>query len=153
MPDSTLDQALPDWPRPDPQRGDETDAGDDNSSHARDAASLADRHGRAAALFAMRFDEVDRVLHGHDLLGGVVGDLAAELLLERHHQLDRVQAVGAEIVDEAGRLGDLGLIDAKMLDHNLFNSIGDIAHRSIPRVMYCLADWAFGPDGRTGRRA
>jgi hypothetical protein len=73
--------------------------------------------------------EVDRVLHGHDLLGGIVGNLAPELLLERHDQLDRVEAVRSEIVDEAGVVGHFRLIDAKMLHHNLFYSLGDIAHR------------------------
>jgi hypothetical protein len=36
-----------------------------------------------------------------DLLGRVVGDLDAEFFLEGHHQLDGVEAVGAQIVDEA----------------------------------------------------
>src|SRR5690242_6283307 len=77
----------------------------------------------------MRLDEVHGVFDGDNLLGGIVGNLAAEFLLERHHQLDGVEAVGSEIVDEAGILGDLGFIDAKMLHHNLFHSLGDIAHR------------------------
>jgi hypothetical protein len=66
-------------------------------------------------------DVVDGVLDGQDLLGGLVGNLAAELLLERHDQLDRVQAVGAQIIDEAGILGYLALVDAKMLDDDLLN--------------------------------
>ena len=35
------------------------------------------------------------------------GNLDAELFFERHHQLDGVQAVGAQIVDEGGLLGHL----------------------------------------------
>src|SRR5207237_7824258 len=76
----------------------------------------------------MRLDEADRVLDGNDLLGGVVRDLAAELLLEGHHQLDGVEAVGPQIVDETGVLGHLGLVDAEMLDDDLLDPIGDIAH-------------------------
>ncbi len=68
----------------------------------------------------MRFDERNGILDRHDLLGRVVGDLAAELFLERHDKLDRVQAVGAQIVDEAGVLGDLGLVDAQVLDSFCF---------------------------------
>ena len=34
-------------------------------------------------------------------LGGIVGNLNAEFLLERHDKLDVVKAVGAEIIYEA----------------------------------------------------
>src|SRR6266446_5312776 len=44
----------------------------------------------------VRFDEAHRVLDGDDLLGGVVGDLAPELFLECHHELDGVEAIGPE---------------------------------------------------------
>ena len=46
----------------------------------------------------------------------------AEFLLERHHQLDRVEAVGAQVVDEAGLLGDL-LLGAKVLDDDLLDAL------------------------------
>src|SRR5262245_59888679 len=46
--------------------------------------------------------ELDRIAHGLDALGRVVGNLAAELLLEGHHQLNGVQAVSAQVVNEAG---------------------------------------------------
>ncbi len=36
-----------------------------------------------------------------DLLGGVIGDLDFELFLEGHHQLNDIEAVRAQIVDEA----------------------------------------------------
>ena len=68
------------------------------------------------------------------VLGGIVGNLAAELLLERHDQLDGVEAVGAEIVDEAGVVGDLVGLDAEMLDDDLLHALCDVAHRSIPRL-------------------
>src|SRR5438105_11995421 len=78
---------------------------------------------------AVRLDEADGILDGDDLLGRIVRDLTAELLLERHHQLDRVETIGAEIVDKAGVLGDLSLIDPEMLNNDLLNPVGDIAHR------------------------
>src|SRR5579875_1133871 len=49
-------------------------------------------------------DIVDRILHGADLLGGILRDLHPERLLERHHKLHRVEAVSAQIIDER-RLG------------------------------------------------
>src|SRR6516225_3847363 len=77
---------------------------------------------------AVRFDEADRILHRHDLFGCVIRDLAPELLLEGHHQLDGVEAVGAQIVDEAGVFGHLRFVDAQMLDDDLFDPIGDVTH-------------------------
>src|SRR5215472_2668371 len=45
-----------------------------------------------AAWSAVRLDEADRVLHRDDLLCGIIGNLAAELFLERHDELDGVEA-------------------------------------------------------------
>src|SRR6187549_695483 len=42
---------------------------------------------------------VDGLLHRRDLLGLLVGDLALELFLERHHQLDVVEGIGTEVLD------------------------------------------------------
>src|SRR5262245_34774554 len=59
------------------------------------------------------------VLHGiadrENCLGRIIRDLDAEFLFERHHELDRVQAVCAEVIDEAGRLRNLVGFHAKML--------------------------------------
>src|SRR5215216_2498033 len=56
-------------------------------------------------------DEADRVADGLDLLGRIVGNLDAEFLFERHHQLDRIEGVGAQIVDELRIFLDLGGFD------------------------------------------
>ena len=45
----------------------------------------------------VRLDVVDRLLHGGDLLGFLVGDLGLELVFERHHELHGVERVGAEV--------------------------------------------------------
>src|SRR5690606_34376616 len=79
--------------------------------------------------------ELHSIADGQDVLGGIVRDLAPELLLERHHQLDRIQAVSAKIVDKAGVLGDLFGLDAKMLNHDLLHALCDIAHR-LPSCPY-----------------
>ena len=50
-----------------------------------------------------------------DLLGVLVGDLDPERLFEGHHELDRVEGVGAEVVHE-GSLADFLGVDAQLLD-------------------------------------
>src|SRR4029079_12863910 len=84
------------------------------------------RMGLGSALLGL--DELDGVLDGEDLLRGVVRDLDAELLLEGHDQLDRVQAVGAKVVDETGVGRDLRLFDAQVFDHDLLHAVFDVAH-------------------------
>src|SRR3546814_14056961 len=81
-----------------------------------------------AILALVRFDIVDRVLEGGDLFRRVVGDFDAEFFFERHHQLDDVEAVGAQIVDEARFFGDFVGVDAPMFADNIFNIFGRLAH-------------------------
>src|SRR5689334_3239232 len=89
----------------------------------------------------MRLDEADRILHGDDLLSGIIGDLTAELLLERHHELHGVEAVGAEVIDETRILGDLGFVDPQVLHDDLLNPIGDIAHNVYLNSWIELRSW------------
>src|SRR5579859_2205437 len=90
------------------------------------------RAARAAARrpyrLRMRLDEVDRILDGQDLLGGIVGNLTTEFFFEGHDQFHRVEAVRPQIIDEARRLGHLGLFDTQMLDNDLLNAFGDVRH-------------------------
>src|SRR5688572_2695547 len=53
--------------------------------------SVRSREAKPGSSARLRFDVVDRILDGLDLLGGVIGNLAAELFFERHHELDRIQ--------------------------------------------------------------
>ena len=78
-------------------------------------------------LALVRFDIVDRVLDGGDLFRRIVRDFDAEFFFERHHQFDDVEAVGAQIVDEARFLGDLVGFDTQMLDDDFLNLFGRIA--------------------------
>src|SRR5882724_8218714 len=89
-----------------------------------------DDRSTGASISGVLLDEGDGVFHGQDLLRRVVGNFAAEFLFERHDQLDRIEAVRAKIVDEAGALGYLRIIDAKMLDDDLFHALGDVTHSS-----------------------
>jgi hypothetical protein len=63
----------------------------------------------------VRVDVVDRFLHAGDLLGVLVGNLDAEFLFERHHELHRVERVGAEIVDKRRVRRDFFLINPELL--------------------------------------
>ncbi|EAT08572.1 acyl carrier protein [Sphingomonas sp. SKA58] len=73
-------------------------------------------------------DIIDRILDGGDLLGSVVGDFDAEFFFERHHQLDDIKAVCAQIVDEAGILGHLFGFYAQMLDDDFLYAIRGLTH-------------------------
>src|SRR5215831_6441682 len=77
---------------------------------------------------AVRFNKADRILDRYDLLGGGIRDFAPELLLKGHNELHGIEAVGAQIVDEASVFGHLRLVDAQMLDHDLFDPISDVTH-------------------------
>src|SRR2546422_6823270 len=53
-------------------------------------------HGTSGRRGRVRLQVVHRVADGLELVGFLVGDLEAELLLERHHQLDDVERIRAE---------------------------------------------------------
>src|SRR6185312_8326741 len=73
-------------------------------------------------------DVFDRVADRHNGFGGIIGNLDAELFFERHHQLDGVEAVGAQIFNEGRIVGDLVGIDIQMLDDDLLHAFRSIAH-------------------------
>src|SRR5688572_22116800 len=62
----------------------------------------------------VRVDVVDRFLDAGDLLGVLVRDLDPELFLEGHHELHRVERVGAQVVHEGRIRGHFLFIDAKL---------------------------------------
>src|SRR5919201_3653426 len=65
--------------------------------------------------FCVRFDVFDGFLDAGDLLGILVGDLDAELFLEGHHQFDRVQRIGAQVVHERCVGRHFFFVDAELL--------------------------------------
>src|SRR5438876_10632889 len=69
-------------------------------------------------------DVLDRFLHAGNLLGIFVRDLDAELFLERHHELDGVERIGAQVVDERGIRRDFFLVDAELLHDDALHFIG-----------------------------
>jgi hypothetical protein len=76
----------------------------------------------------MTFKEAYGIANGLDRLGGIVRDLNPKLFLESHHELNRVQAVRAQIIDEAGIFCHFIGFNAKMFDDDFFNAVRDIAH-------------------------
>src|SRR5689334_15090882 len=98
---------------------------------------VAERSARSA----VRLDEADGVLDRHDLLSRIVGNFTAKLFLEGHDQLDGIEAVRPQIIDKAGIFGHLGVVNAEMLDNNLLNPLGDVAHAMISLID--AADWLY----------
>src|SRR5205085_6361334 len=64
---------------------------------------------------------VVRVADALNLLGVLVGDFDAELLLEAHHQLDRVERVGPQVVNEARVRRHLVLVNAQLVNDDLLH--------------------------------
>ena len=56
------------------------------------------------------------------------GNFDVEFFFEGHHQLDVVEAVGAQVVDEAGLFGDLLRIGVEVLDDDLADAFEDVGH-------------------------
>src|SRR5262245_3483037 len=77
-------------------------------------------------------EELDGIADGLDLLGRIGGDLAAEFLLKGHHELNRIQAIGTQIIYEARAVGDLVGLNAEVLHHDFLHARCDVAHCSIP---------------------
>src|SRR5260370_34855852 len=88
---------------------------------------IAAEWGRSA--LGVLLEKPGRVADRQDGLGRIIGDLAAELFLEGHDELDGVEAVGAEVVDKARIVGDLVGFDTQMLHDDLFYSLANVTHR------------------------
>src|SRR5271166_7171278 len=102
---------------------------------------------RVSALRVL-FEELDGVAHGENRFGGVVGNLATKFLLEGHDEFDRVEAVGAEIIDEAGVFGYLVGLDAEMLHDDLLHPLANITHRFQPLLCSATRSMSRPRDGQ-----
>src|SRR6185437_7122835 len=103
------EQVPPDFLGAVAERADQANACDDNPAHL-----LFTRLGVLANV-------VDGVLDGADLLRVLVGDFDLEGFLERHHQFDGVQRVGAKVVHEGGARGHFALIHSQLFDNDLLH--------------------------------
>src|SRR4029450_1387977 len=70
-------------------------------------------------------DVLDGVADRHDLLGVLVGDLDVEMLLQGHNELDRVEGVGAQVLDELRVRVDVLLFNPELLDDDLLHLVLD----------------------------
>src|SRR6202167_2383895 len=87
---------------------------------------------RCAASALVRLDIGDDVLNGANLLGVFVRNFDVELLFERHHQLDDIERVGAEILDERGVRSYFVRGHAQLLAYLLANLGFDVlSHRAL----------------------
>src|ERR1700678_509963 len=66
-------------------------------------------------------DVVDGVRYGANLLRVLVGDFDIEGLFKGHHELDRVERIGAQVIHERSARSDFTLVHAQLLDNNLFH--------------------------------
>src|SRR4051794_2783093 len=88
------------------------------------------RHRAGSSALGVLFKEFGGVADGQNGLCRIIGNFAAELLFERHHQFDGIETVGAEIVDEARIVDHLFGLDTEVFDHDLLNPLANLAHRS-----------------------
>src|SRR6266540_362809 len=86
----------------------------------------------ALRLLLVGRDVRHRVLDGLDVLRLLVRDLDLELLLHRHHELDDVEGVRAEVVDERGRDLDLLLADAQLVRNDVPHLLLDGSRHAVP---------------------
>src|SRR5882757_6833857 len=103
------------------------------------------RAGRSA--FRVLFEKFCRVADGQNRLCGIVGNLATELFFKRHHELDGIEAVGAEVVNEARVVDHFFGFNTKVFDHDLLNSLANLTHRSTS----CLFHWTRPQDDTSHR--
>src|ERR1700684_3539840 len=87
-------------------------------------------NARRRSAFGVLFEELDGVAHGQNGFRRVIGNLATKFLFESHDELDRIEAIGAEIIDEAGVIRDLVGLDAQMLPDDLLSPLANITHCS-----------------------
>src|SRR5947209_13829868 len=79
--------------------------------------------------FRVLLKELDGVADRQNGLGGIIRNLATEFFLKRHDEFHRVEAVGAEIVNEACIFGNLVGFDSQMLYDDFFHPLANVAHR------------------------
>src|SRR6185436_2919941 len=81
-------------------------------------------------LLGVALDVLDGFLHAGDLLGVLVWNFDAEFLFEGHDELDRVERVGAQVIDERRVRRHFFFIHTQLLDDDLLHLIRDRHHSS-----------------------
>src|ERR1700737_2688806 len=88
------------------------------------------QHRAGASAFRVLFEKFCSVADGQNRLRRIVGNFAAKLFFKRHHELDGIEAVGAEVVNEARVVDHFFGFNTKVFDHNLLHSLANLTHRS-----------------------
>src|SRR5215469_12283883 len=88
------------------------------------------RYRARASAFSVLFKKLGGVADGQNRLRRVVRNLATEFFFKCHHELDRVEAVSAEVVNEARVVDHFFGLNTKVLDHDLLNPLANLTHRS-----------------------
>ena len=73
-------------------------------------------------------DVLQGVTDRPELLGVFVGYVDVELLLELHHELDDIEAVGTKVLNEAGIVGELLALDPQLLLDDCLHLLGMVGH-------------------------
>jgi hypothetical protein len=81
-------------------------------------------------------DKLHSITHRLDGFCGVIWNFDAELFFESHHEFNRVQAVGAEIINEARFRLHLVGINTQVFNYDLLHSFSDIAHVLLSSVNF-----------------
>src|SRR5258708_7583920 len=88
------------------------------------------QHRAGASAFCVLFEKFCGVADRQNRFRGIVGNFATEFFFKRHHQLDGIEAVGAEVVNEARVVDHFFGFNTKVFDHDLLNSLANLTHRS-----------------------
>src|ERR1700692_3505503 len=88
------------------------------------------QHRAGASAFCVLFKKFCGVADSQNRFRGIVGNFATEFFFKRHHELDGIEAVGAEVVNEARVVDHFFGLNTKVFDHDLLNSLANLTHRS-----------------------
>src|SRR3982074_109656 len=88
------------------------------------------QHRAGASAFRVFFKKFCGVAYGQNRFRGIVGNFATEFFFKRHHELDGIEAVGAEVVNEARVVDHFFGFTTNVSDTNLLNSLANLTHRS-----------------------
>src|SRR3977135_2906818 len=88
------------------------------------------RYRAGASALRVLFEKFCGVADGQDGFGGIVGNFASEFFFKRHHELDGIEAVGAEVINEARVVDHFFGFNTKVFDHDLLNPRANLTHRS-----------------------
>src|SRR5262249_8643763 len=117
-----VQQPVPGGLQRQPERADGTHAGDDDATPTH-AGGLPPSLKDDLRSRELRLDVMNGIPDGLDLLSVLVRNVDLELVLELHHELDRVEGVRTEIVDERRVPGHFVPARPELLAHDVEDSL------------------------------